>query len=551
MYQWIFVCGILFAFYNAWGIGANDCANSFATSVGAKVLTLRQAVVVAAIFEFSGAVLMGSHVTDTVRKSIVSINIFENNPGALMYGMLCADLSSALWLTIATYFKYPVSTTHSIIGAIVGFSLVYGGKDAIVWNKIGLIVVSWVASPLIAGIIAYGVFWALHRYVFSKDNSLQRTYYLFPILTFFTFFINVLFIIYKGSPKLDLDELPFWICMLISIGVGLVTAFFSQYFYIPYVKNKIMNKNIANVMNINEMKLDNGELGLRTKSYIGAIVKPTLQLEELGESTDDVDDADVCDFQYNKEESVEYNIKKSKKYVSDLELYKLNTDIKVLHDNAAKIDEESDKLCSWIQIITACFSSFAHGSNDVANSVAPLATIFLIYQEGDLLETSEVPIWILVVGGVGIVLGLATWGYKIIDRIGRELTKITPSRGFVIELAAATTVIIASRAEIPVSTTHCQVGSVVGCGFTGGRKNIKWSLVKGILFSWLITLPITGFLSAALFSFGYYSPYMMAPPNMTNMTNMTNYSGSRSYLDSGFGFESGTDLDSGSGLLGL
>ena len=137
MYQWIFVCGILFAFYNAWGIGANDCANSFATSVGAKVLTLRQAVFIAAIFEFGGAVLMGSHVTDTVRKSIITIDIFQDNPGALMYGMLCADLSSALWLTIATYFKYPVSTTHSIIGAIVGFSLAYGGKDAIVWEKIG------------------------------------------------------------------------------------------------------------------------------------------------------------------------------------------------------------------------------------------------------------------------------------------------------------------------------------------------------------------------------------------------------------------------------
>ena len=539
MYQWIFVCGIFFAFYNAWGIGANDCANSFATSVGAKVLTMRQAVVVAAIFEFGGAVLMGSHVTDTVRKSIVSIDIFDHNPGALMYGMLCADLASALWLTMATYFKYPVSTTHSIIGAIVGFSLAYGGKDAIVWDKIGLIVASWVASPLIAGIIAYGMFWVLQRYVFSKDNSLQRTYYLFPILTFFTFFINVLFIIYKGSPKLDLDELPLWKCMLISMSIGGGTALMSHYLYIPYVKKNIQNKRqIAHTDDLKE-KIETNmddvcELGIRTKSYIQATVRPSLQLEELRASTD-VDEQGVYDFQYNKEESVEYNIKKSKKYVSDLELYKLNTDIDVLHDNAAKIDEDSDNLCSWMQIITACFSSFAHGSNDVANAIAPLATIFMIYQEGQLLETSEVPIWILVVGGVGIVLGLATWGYKIIDRIGRELTKITPSRGFVIELAAATTVIIASRAEIPVSTTHCQVGRVIGSGVTGGKKNIKRGLVKGILFSWLITLPITGFLSAALFSFGYYSPYMMMPPNMSNYSDVC----------IGYDFVSGSGSDSG------
>ena len=535
MYQWIFVCGILFAFYNAWGIGANDCANSFATSVGAKVLTLRQAVIVAAIFEFSGAVLMGSHVTDTVRKSIVSIDIFEHNPAALMYGMLCADLSSALWLTTATYFKYPVSTTHSIIGAIVGFSLAYGGKDAIVWKKIGLIVASWVASPLLAGIIAYSIFWIIHKLVFSKENSLQRTYYLFPILTFFTFFINVLFIIYKGSPKLDLDELPLWKCMLISICIGIGTSLMSHFIYIPYVKKKIEKKNLLKVTDvdkevdnnmseqINETEVDNEELGVRTQSYIQATENPTINIEEPGETS--TNDDNVFHFNYDRNQSLEYNIKKSKKYVSDLELHKQNIDIEELHDNATKIDEDSDNLCSWVQIITACFSSFAHGSNDVANAIAPLATIFLIYEEGVLLKKSEVPIWILVVGGVGIVFGLATWGYKIIDRIGRELTKITPSRGFVIELAAATTVIIASRAEIPVSTTHCQVGSVLGCGFTGGKRNIKWSLVKGILFSWLITLPITGFVSAALFSFGYYSPYIIDQPNMTN------------YSDSGSGSE--------------
>ena len=216
MYLWIFVCGLIFAFYNAWGIGANDCANSFATSVGAKVLTLRNAIIIAAIFEFLGAVLMGSHVTDIVRKKIVSRDIYENEPGALMFGMLCADLSSAIWLTIATYFKLPVSTTHSIIGAIVGFSIAFGGGNAVNWKSIGLIVGSWVASPFIAG-ISFIFFVTINYLIFKRDNVVKNILKLFPILTFLTFFINSLFIIYKGSPQLELDTLPFGYVLLYQV----------------------------------------------------------------------------------------------------------------------------------------------------------------------------------------------------------------------------------------------------------------------------------------------------------------------------------------------
>ena len=188
MYTWIFVSGILFAFYNAWGGGANDCANSFATAVGSKTLTLKQAVLVASVFEFTGAVLMGSHVTDAVRKNIVSEDLFTDNPGALMFGMLCADLASALWLTFATYVKWPVSTTHSIIGAIIGFSLAYGGADGINWNKVGLIVASWFASPLIAGVFSLTIFTLVKKFVFDTVNPYERTARIFPVLTFITFF---------------------------------------------------------------------------------------------------------------------------------------------------------------------------------------------------------------------------------------------------------------------------------------------------------------------------------------------------------------------------
>ena len=524
MYPWILGCGVLFALYNAWGIGANDCANSFATSVGAKVLTLKQAVIIAGIFEFGGAVLMGSHVTDTVRKKIVDTSVFDDNPGALMFGMLCADLSSAIWLTIATYFKYPVSTTHSIIGAIVGFSLAYGGVEIVVWSKIGMIVLSWIASPVISGIFSLFIFTLLNKFVFKSKNPFKNTLKLFPILTFITFFINSLFIIYKGSPQLELDEMEFWKCFLISGGISIITAGCAQFLYIPYIKKKI---NIDNQIVIQTMespqtiKSHNGisDLGVWSISYSNA-------MNEIHTETDTETDTENNNnnYIYDDTKDIKENIKLSKKYSKDLETkFKLEK-IDSLHNKADDIDKESDKLCSWIQIITACFSSFAHGSNDVANAIAPLATIYHIYKYNTIESTQDVPIWVLVLGAVGIVIGLSTWGYKIIDRIGSELTKITPSRGFIIELSAALTVIIASRSEIPVSTTHCQIGSVLGCGLNGGIKNIDWKLVKGILFSWLVTLPFTGLLSAMLFSFGYYAPNALSAieTNNTEIGNMTN-----------------------------
>ena len=492
MYTWIFVSGIIFTFYNAWGGGANDCANSFATAVGSKTLTLKQAVLVASVFEFTGAVLMGSHVTDAVRKNIVSEDLFTDNPGALMFGMLCANLASALWLTFATYVKWPVSTTHSIIGAIIGFSLSYGGADGINWNKVGLIVASWFASPLIAGVFSLSIFTLVKKFVFDTVNPYERTARIFPVLTFITFFINTLFIIYKGSPQLDLDEMPIGDSIGISFGFAFGTGLIAWFFYVPYAKKKVERAN--------RPEIELGEIegsDSRTGSYTTAMAIENTVTESTVDDTEESGSRDSDDT-----DTIEYHSRR----VKELRSAEDNSLIEKLHENAYKIDEKSDQLCSWLQIFTSCFSSFAHGSNDVANAVAPLATIFSIYQFNEVREETEVPIWVLVLGGAGIVIGLATWGYKIIDRIGRELTKVSPSRGFIIELSAAITVIIASRTELPVSTTHCQVGSVVGCGLSGGKQNVQWKLLKGILWSWFITVPVTGFLSAGLFSYGYFAP---------------------------------------------
>ena len=375
----------------------------------------------------------------------------------------------------------------------------------------------------LAGVFSFILFKLIVRYIFKSSNPYNNTKKIYPLLTFITFFINTLFIIYKGSPQLDLDDMPFWQCFLISLGFGFFTAFVSWRFYLPYATKRVdrffgeenTNRSIEmDSISSNEIQ--------RTNSYIQTIDVEGVHTDTPQSTDDDIQSIDHEDtFVYNSELTIDENITLSKKYTKNLRNRKRAQDLDNLYENSFEIDPKADKLCSWLQIFTSCFSSFSHGSNDVANAVAPLASIFAIYQTGTVSNNVDVPVWILALGGFGIVVGLATWGYKIIDRIGSELTKISPSRGFIIELAAATTIIIASRTEMPVSTTHCQVGSVVGCGLTNGKSNVKWKLLRGILFSWLVTLPITGFLSAALFSWGYYSPNdlnVLITPNITNST---------------------------------
>jgi len=576
-YLWVVIFGAGISFFNSWGIGANDCANSFATAVGSKVISLKKALVIAGIFEFLGAFLMGSHVTDTVRKKIVDIDLFTSNPYVLMLGMLSSNFAAGAWLTIATYFRYPVSTTHSIIGAIVGFSLAYGGTKAIVWNQIGYVVLSWLISPVLSGVFSSSIFYSVRRFAFRKTDPFKNTLRIFPILVFFTFVINSFFIFYKGTPQLKLDKLELWISIVISFSIGVFTAFLSWLLYVPYIKNKINNMLEFQPENSNvedgssnaedrssnaedgssngedrssngEDRSSNGEDGkqielkkIRSKSkvliidldnvlnnetstdeeaHIGMTV--TNNKEEIHSDTTKNTNCETSvnvnleniesiikknDNIYLEDKDINENIKRLDKYKNELKRQNHEAHINTLHENAEVFDPKVEKACTWLQIITACLSSFAHGANDVANSVAPFATIYSIYLTGSISAKSDVPIWILALGGIGIILGLGTWGYKIIERIGRELTKITPSRGFVIELSDALTVLIASRTGMPVSTTHCQIGSVVGCGLLDGKRNVQWKHVKNIIISWIVTLPVTGFISAGLFSYAYYSPF--------------------------------------------
>lgn len=396
------IISIVAGFYMAWTIGANDVANAMGTSVGSGALTLKQAVLVAAIFEFAGAVLVGSHVTDTIRKGMVDPVIFTANPDVLMIGMLSALIASAIWLQLATHWGLPVSTTHSIVGAVVGFALVAVGTSAISWGKVSQIVGSWVISPVMGGVIACTMFIFIRNRVLDNQHPVAAVKKYAPYLVFVLFAILTLSLVYKGLKNLKLD-LPLGQALGAALIVGFIASLIARFFF-----GKIKNS---------------GNEGL------------TAEL--------------------------------------------------------ATVEGAFRKL----QIITACYMAFAHGANDVANAIGPLAAIFSISTTHVVSMQVAVPIWILVLGGSGIIIGLATWGYKVIETIGKKITEMTPSRGFSAEFGAATTVLVCSKMGLPISTTHTLVGAVVGVGMARGIASLNLNIIRNIAYSWIITLPVAGVLS--------------------------------------------------------
>ena len=507
MFEWILIAGFIFAFITSCGIGANDVANSFATSVGAQVLTLRSALVIAAIFELLGAILMGSRVTDTIRKGIVDPDVFNNDIYTLMYGMLCASMATGIWLFIATYFKAPVSTTHSTVGAIMGFAMVYTGengqfKTGIDWNKVGLIVASWIISPMIAGTFTVILLSFTKYFVLNNSQPVKRGLMVFPFMIWFTFSVICFFVIYKGTPQTGLDDTPLGMAIGISIGFGFIIAICAYGIVKFYLYDKIMNSDDYSTFIFSKFK-QNSPVKIINKLGIENTVMET-NIDDLLIS-DDIIIMNEIDIETQSNTSDKKHIFSNSKFTK-MELF----------------DPKAEKLYSYLQLVTACVSAFAHGSNDIANSIAPLAAIYTIYRDNAIDSKSDVPLWILAVGGAGIVVGLYLWGWRIIERIGKDLSGVTPSRGFSIELGAAMAVVLASRLEIPVSTTHCQVGSIVGSGLTdsfgqglrkglsnirhNGLPNVDLKVFLKILLAWVVTLPVTMALSATLFSFGYYSP---------------------------------------------
>ena len=396
----------VFGLFMAWGIGANDVANAMATSVGSKALTIKQAILVAAIFEFLGAVLAGGEVTSTIRKGIVDAELLSGSPELLVYGMLAALLAAGTWLLIASRNGWPVSTTHSIVGAIVGFAAVGIGIDAVQWGQVGEIVMSWVISPLTAGFIAFLIYLSVQRLILSQDDPLACAKRYVPIYIFFAAFTITLVTILKGLKHVGLD--------------------------ISLVNSYVLATAIAVVI-----------------ALIGMFAIQRIEPDPKAE-------------------------KKQHFYTVE-------------------------RVFAVLMVITACSMAFAHGSNDVANAIGPLAAVISVAHTGIVGAEAALPIWVLMLGGVGIVIGLATFGVRVIATVGHKITQLTPSRGFAAELAAATTIVLASGTGFPISTTHTLVGAVLGVGLARGIEAIDLRVVGRIFVSWVVTIPAGAFLAIIFF----------------------------------------------------
>ena len=401
------VLACVFGLFMAWGIGANDVANAMATSVGSRALTIYQAVLIAAIFEFLGAFLAGGEVTATIRKGIIDVSSIADRPELLVIGMLASLLAAGLWLLVASTLGWPVSTTHSIVGAIVGFAVVGIGFDVVDWGRIGQIVSSWVVSPVLAGTIGFLLFMSVQKLILSTEDPFKNAKRYVPYYIFLAGFIVALVTLFKG---------------LKHLGLGLSAEQNYVYAFIVAVVLTLMGKYF-----ISRIRLD-----------------PALD---------------------------------EKFHFTNVE-----------------------RVFGVLMIFTACAMAFAHGSNDVANAVGPVAAVVSIVQSGgDVGSKSALSVWILLLGGVGIVVGLLMYGRRVMNTVGNEITELTPSRGFAATLAAATTVVLASGTGLPISTTHTLVGAVLGVGLARGMSALNLKVVRNIFMSWLITLPAGAILAIAFF----------------------------------------------------
>jgi len=451
-------------FYMAWNIGANDVSNAMGTSVGSGALTLKKAVFLAAILEFCGAFFVGANVTETMQRGIIDPEMFLTEPMILILGMTAALLGTGLWLQVASYFGWPVSTTHAIVGAILGFGMLIGGVEAILWGEVASIGISWIISPIFSAIIAYLIFGILQRKILYAMNPIEATRKLLPLFFFIVFTTFTLSLIFNGLENLNLD-ISFPQALGISLSLGLAAAALSY-------------------LILQRISLPTG--------YVEPVIRHTPQ------TVISLDKA-IKHLQRVRVASVDETHDRVTELVREVKALSQKIREETSFSDRASEYRFVEKMFVYLQILSACYVAFAHGANDVSNAIGPLAAVLDILKNGTISQTSQIPHWLLALGGVGIVIGLATWGWRVIETIGKKITELTPTRGFCAEFGAASTILIASKLGIPVSTTHCLVGAVLGVGLARGLSALNLNMLREIALSWIITIPASAGMSILCF----------------------------------------------------
>ncbi|KAL3158523.1 hypothetical protein ABBQ38_010750 [Trebouxia sp. C0009 RCD-2024] len=521
-YTWVFGIALIVAFGAAFGIGANDVANSFGTSVGAKAITIFQAVIIAAVCEFLGAVLLGANVTDTIKSNIAKQAPFVNNPELLMFGMFMVLCTACIWDNLCCHLELPVSTTHTTIGAIVGMTVVLRGFNAVVWSQhqdafpyikgMVPIFLSWVVSPFLAAIcviILYGLI--LRPFVLRSQHSFVRAFYVIPALVGVTFFVIVYFIIQTGNKNKTWDKaVPDGRAVWISIIPAVFFSVFTMFVIMPLIRRRVLSEHArihGAATAVDEDKLDIEHAGTHVEG--NAPVQPNALQKWWNQQQEK---SKIAYFVANN--PVTRTVVKGITYDCHSVVTEGHKDYDkqtaAVWQHAEVFDEKTEAMFRYLQVFSACVMSLAHGSNDVANAMGPFSAIYSIWSSASITSKSRVPEWILVIGGGGIVAGLALFGYKIMRVIGVKAAKLSNSRGFCCELSTAIVVMVASRYGLPVSTTQTIMGAVWMMGLFEGIKGVNKKVLVKTLCGWVLTLIVAALLCGGLSAFTMYAPQKTA-----------------------------------------
>ncbi|PCI76217.1 anion permease [Candidatus Aerophobetes bacterium] len=455
---------LIAGFYMAWNIGANDVSNAMGTSVGSGALTLTKAVIIAGVLEFCGAFFLGGNVSKTIQGGLVDTSLFAHCPHILLYGMLSALISTALWLQLSSYFGWPVSTTHAIVGSLLGFGLFHGGTEAVFWGEVGMIASSWVISPVLSGLISFFIFTLLQKKVLYTLNPIQATKKVIPYLCALLFFVFTLTFLLAGVGRFSLHISEGYV-FLIAGSVAIVTYFLAR---IGFKWTKMPASSSAHFSAKDAQRLHSFN---KTQKHLQRIFLTS---------------------KHEEKEQIHTILKQITGWKKELEE-------KVNHFQTHSDYQIVEKRFVILQIFSASYIAFAHGANDVANAIGPVAASLNIIKTGTVQIAPHISSSLLALGGAGIVIGLATWGWRVMETIGKKITVLTPTRGFSAEFGAAITILIASKLGLPISTTHCIVGSVLGVGLARGLSSLNLKTLKDIFLSWIITIPASAILCVIIF----------------------------------------------------